>query len=125
MKIFSSILALMFFSFAFVQLNDPDPVLWIIIYLSMAAICILAIFNKYYKIVMVILAVGYLIYGIILFPGLLEWLQTENKSLLFDDIAKMQHLYIEESREFLGLVICLAVLTVYWFRSTNLKSPVS
>jgi hypothetical protein len=122
MKIFSSILALMFFSFAFVQLNDPDPVLWIIIYLSMAAICILATFNKYYKIVMVILAVGYLIYGIILFPGLLEWLQTENKSLLFDDIAKMQHLYIEESREFLGLVICLAVLTVYWFRSTNSKS---
>jgi hypothetical protein len=88
----------------------------------MAAICILATFNKYYKIVMVILAVGYLIYGIILFPGLLEWLQTENKSLLFDDIAKMQHLYIEESREFLGLVICLAVLTVYWFRSTNSKS---
>lgn len=122
MKIFSSILALMFFSFAFVQLNDPDPVLWIIIYLSMAAICILAIFNKYYKIVMAILAVGYLIYAVILFPGLVEWLQTENKSLLFDDIAKMQHLYIEESREFLGLVICLAVLTVYWFRSTNSKS---
>jgi hypothetical protein len=125
MKVVSSILALMFFSFAFVQLNDPDSVLWIIIYLSMAAICILAIFKKYYKIVMVILAVGYLIYGIILFPGLLEWLQTENKSLLFDDIAKMQHLYIEESREFLGLVICLAVLTVYWFKSTNSKSPVS
>ena len=122
MKIFSSILALMFFSFAFVQLNDPDPVLWIIIYLSMAAICILAIFNKYYKIVMAILAVGYLIYAVILFPGLVEWLQTENKSLLFDDIAKMQHIYIEESREFLGLIICLAVLAVYWFRSTNSKS---
>lgn len=121
MKIASAILALMFFSFAFVQLNDPDPVLWIIIYLSMAAICILAIFKKYYKIVMAILAAGYLLYAVILFPGLIEWLQSKDKSLLFDDLAKMQHLYIEESREFLGLVICLAVLTVYWFRSTNQK----
>ncbi len=114
----------MFFSFAFVQLNDPDPVLWIIIYLSMAAICILAIFKKYYKIAMAVLAAGYLVYAVILFPGLVEWLQSKDKSLLFDDLAKMQHLYIEESREFLGLVICLAVLTVYWFRSTSLKSPV-
>jgi hypothetical protein len=122
MKVVSSILALMFFSFAFVQLNDPDPVLWIIIYLSMAAICILAIFKKYYKIVMAVLAAGCFIYAVILFPGLVEWLQTENKSLLFDDIAKMQHIYIEESREFLGLIICLAVLAVYWFRSTNSKS---
>lgn len=125
MKVVSSILALMFFSFAFVQLNDPDPVLWIIIYLSMAAICILAIFKKYYKIVMAVLAAGYLVYAVILFPGLVEWLQSKDKSLLFDDLAKMQHLYIEESREFLGLIICLAVLTVYWFRSTNSKSPAS
>ena len=125
MKVVSSILALMFFSFAFVQLNDPDPVLWIIIYLSMAAICILAIFKKYSKIVMAVLAAGYLVYAVILFPGLVEWLQSKDKSLLFDDLAKMQHLYLEESREFLGLIICLAVLTVYWLRSTNSKSPVS
>jgi hypothetical protein len=26
---------------------------------------------------------------------------------------KMEHLYIEESREFLGLVICLVVLAFY------------
>ncbi len=117
MKIVSSLLAAMFISFAFVQLNDPDPILWIIIYLAMVIVCVLSVFKKYYPILMAVLALGYLIYSILLFPGLLEWLGTENKSLLFDDLAKMQHLYIEESREFLGLVICLAVLGFYWFES--------
>ena len=122
MKIASSLLALLFLLFAFVQLNDPDPILWILIYLAMVAVCVGSIFNKYNKIAMAVMAVGYVIYGIILFPGLLEWLQTENKSLLFDDIAKMQHLYIEESREFLGLTICLLVLAIYWTKSQKSKA---
>jgi hypothetical protein len=117
MKIINSFLTLMFLSFAFVQLNDPDPVLWIIIYLAMATICLLAFFNKYYKIFMAILALGYLIYAVILFPGLVEWLKSEDRSLLFDDIAKMQHIYIEESREFLGLIICILTLGFYWMKS--------
>jgi hypothetical protein len=35
--------------------------------------------------------------------------------MLFDDIAKMQYPYIEESREFLGLVICILVLVMHLF----------
>lgn len=117
MKIISSFLTLMFLSFAFVQLNDPDPLLWIIIYLAMAAICVLAFFNKYNKTFMAVLAAGYMLYAVILFPGLLDWLKSDDKSLLFDDIAKMQHIYIEESREFLGLIICILTLGFYWMKS--------
>ncbi len=122
MKIVSATLAFMFLVFAFLQLNDPDPIIWIAIYLAMVAVCVLSIFNRYYKIAMVVLAAGYITYAIILFPGVQEWLQTDDKSLLFDDIAKMQHLYIEESREFLGLAICMAVLGFYWIKASKTGS---
>jgi hypothetical protein len=36
----------------------------------------------------------------------------------------MQNLYIEESREFLGLMICLLVLAVCWWRDALVKAKV-
>ncbi len=107
------LLALMFLAFAALQINDPDPILWIIIYLAMTALCALAAFGKYYRVPMMALALGYLIYMIVLFPGVTDWFHSPDLSLLFDDIAKMQYPYIEESREFLGLLICEIVLIVY------------
>ena len=107
------LLALMFLAFTVVQFNDPDPVLWIAIYGAMMVICALAAFNMYYSKVMLVLMAGYIIYMVLLLPGFKDWLQSPDRSLLFDDIAKMQYHYIEESREFLGLLICVAVLSVY------------
>ncbi len=119
MKIASSILALLFLSFTIVQFNDPDPILWIIIYFAMVVVSVAAFFNKFSKLAMVVMAAGYLIYAFILIPGVIEWLNSSDRSLLFDDIAKMQHLYIEESREFLGLIICLSALSFYWLKSRS------
>jgi len=48
--------------------------------------------------------------------GMLEWLGSPNRKLLFDNIAKMQYPYIEEAREFLGLLICIAVLLYFFVR---------
>ena len=108
-------------SFAFVQVNDPDPILWILIYGAMATLSVMAIFEFYLPKIMWLLAVAYIIYGVILFPGLMDWLKSEDRSLLFDDLAKMQYLYIEEAREFLGLAICLSVLAFYLVRSYKTK----
>jgi hypothetical protein len=44
-------------------------------------------------------------------------LKTDNKALLFDDIAKMQYPYIEQAREFLGLLICIGVLVFHVSRA--------
>lgn len=112
-RIINLLLAVMFFAFAGLQFNDPDPLLWIAIYAAMTVLCALAAFDKYYFKVMLILAAGYLIYLVILYPGVVDWLRSPDRSLLFDDIAKMQYPFIEESREFLGLLICEAVLVVY------------
>jgi Transmembrane family 220, helix len=113
MKFANILLALMFLSFTVVQYNDPDPWLWIFIYGSMTALCILAARERYFTKVMLALIVGFLIYAALLSPGMLDWWQSPDRSLLFDDLAKMQYYYIEEAREFLGLMICLAVLGLY------------
>jgi hypothetical protein len=117
MRILNSILALMFMAFAFVQVNDPDPILWILIYGFMAIVSVMAIFEYYIPALMYALALGFTIYIILLFPGMMDWYNSPDRSLLFDDIAKMQYTYIEEAREFLGLAICLVVLAFYILRA--------
>src|SRR5688572_22217455 len=121
MKFLHSFLGLMFLAFAVLQFNDPDPILWILIYGVMAALCLMAIFKIYNKIVIGILAVTYIVYCFFLWPGVAEWLSQDNKGVLFDDVMKMEHPYIEESREFLGLIICLVVLAFYGFLSFRKK----
>ena len=53
MKIVHFTLALLFLSFASVQLNAPDPLLWVLIYGAMVAVCVMAAFKLYYPKVMV------------------------------------------------------------------------
>jgi hypothetical protein len=120
MRILNFILATMFLLFALVQINDPDPVIWILIYGIMSVLCVLAAFNFYPRIVIIILGIVYLGYSVYYFPGLRAWFGTEDKSELFDNVAKMEHAYIEESREFLGLMICVAVLLFHYLRARHL-----
>lgn len=107
----------MFMAFASLQVNDPDPALWILIYGAMAVVCVMAIFEYYNKILLAVLAVAYTIYCFILWPGVAEWFRQDDLGILFDEVMKMEYPYIEESREFLGLVICLLVLIFYGIRS--------
>ncbi|MEJ1241899.1 transmembrane 220 family protein [Chryseolinea sp. T2] len=113
MKVVNFLLAVMFLIFAFVQINDPDPLIWILIYGAMAVVCVMAIFSYYPLRFLVVLLVAYLAYSVFYFKGVMEWLRQDNKALLFDDIAKMEHWYIEEAREFLGLLICMIVVVIY------------
>jgi hypothetical protein len=99
MKIVNLLLAVMFVVFAFLQLNDPDPVTWISIYGAMAAICVLAAFRRYYVPAYVVLLVVYIAYSFSSFSSIVRWLRSDDKAMLFDNVAKMQNLYIEESRE--------------------------
>lgn len=108
MKITNFILAILFLLFAFVQINDPDPILWILIYGNMAVLCVLAMFKMRFIYWLAATIILYAIYASLLIGGAWEWLQSPDRSLLFDDLAKMQYPYIEETREFLGLLICIA-----------------
>ena len=117
MKILNIVLAIMFAGFAYLQLNDPDPLIWTVIYLIMTSFSVLAVLGYYprrfYWIVLGLLA----LYSSVYIPGVIDWLKSDNKAELFSEVAKMDHLYIEESREFLGLMICVAVLTFHILKS--------
>ena len=113
MRIVNFLLAAMFLVFAFLQINDPDPLIWILIYGAMAVVSVMAIFSYYPMKFLAVLLVAYLAYSVVYFDGVTEWLRQDNKSELFDDLAKMEHWYIEEAREFLGLMICVGILIMY------------
>lgn len=113
MRVVNFLLAVMFLVFAFVQINDPDPLIWILIYGAMAATSVMAMFSFYPLRFLLVLLVAYVAYSVTYFDGVLEWMKQDNRSELFDEIAKMEHWYIEEAREFLGLMICVAVLAFY------------
>jgi len=117
MKVINFILVLLFLVFTSVQFNDPDPILWILIYGNMAVLSVLAIVRMRFVYWMIASLIFYLVYASLLIKGAWEWLQSPYRSLLFDDIAKMQYPYIEETREFLGLLICVAVLAFHLLSS--------
>ena len=121
MRIVNFFLAVMFLLFAFVQINDPDPVIWILIYGLMSVYCIMAIFEFYPPYFLLATAAVYALYSLINVKSFMIWIKSDNKAALFDDIAKMENLYIEETREFLGLVICIAVLILYYVRSRRIR----
>lgn|SRR5690606_982896 len=122
MRILNFVLAIMFLVFAFIQVNDPDPIIWILIYGAMAVICVMAAFQYYPRKVLLTLGLVYIGFSIYYFPGVMEWLHQEDRSELFDNLAKMEHWYIEEAREFLGLAICLVVLVFQYIRANRARA---
>jgi hypothetical protein len=108
MKIVNIILSILFIVFAAVQLNDPDPFLWVGLYLFIALICGLAAFNKYPKwgiiggLVICLIGMGMLL------PDFIDWLSNGAESITQSMKAEKPH--IELTREFLGLFICVVAL---------------
>lgn len=124
MRIVNFVLAIMFLAFASLQLNDSnDVIIWILIYGIMAVTCVLAAFEFYLPKAIIALLAIFFIYSLTYWSGVIDWFQSPDRSLLFDDLAKMQYPYIEAAREFLGLWICIAVLGFYLYRARK-RGPV-
>lgn len=115
---FSSI----FLLFAAVQINDPDPYYWMLIYLSVGVLCFLAFLDRYYPKVTLLFIGAYALAAIGLLGSFRDWLISDDRSMLFDEFAKMQYPYVEETREFLGLVITLIALSVLYYQSRKQKA---
>ena len=103
--------------FAYLNLNDVDPWLWVPIYLSAAISCGLVVFGKYYPTVWLLLVAFYLIYAIILFfakDGVRDWITKYKKPSLVESMQATKP-YIEQTREFFGLLIISAALLINYF----------
>lgn len=123
MKIFNITCCILFVVFAALQYNDPDGIKWIIIYLYPAILCWLASRNKFYPsayITGILVYLGYAIYKVFDANGLIDWATKHHA----EDIAatmKAEKPWIEETREFFGLVILIVVLVINYVYARRRK----
>ncbi len=117
MKLFNIICCILFVLFAALQYNDPDPWLWIAIYGYTAVLCYLAARGKYYLkayLAGIIVYGGYAVYKVFDRNGLLDWIQLHDAESIAATM-KAERPWIEESREFFGLLILIVVLSINYF----------
>ncbi|MDF2437763.1 MAG: hypothetical protein K0Q95_2139 [Bacteroidota bacterium] len=128
MKTFNVIFVVLFIIFAALQYNDPDPYIWIPIYLYAALLSYFAIQKRYNPSLYLAGFVIYLSYSVYLMvdkTGVLSWMFEHDS----ENIAQSMHAekpWIEETREFFGLVIVLGVLLantiwLYWRKNAISK----
>ena len=122
MKIFNLVFCVLFIVAAALQYNDPDPWLWIPIYLYGAVLCWFAFRNRYYSRAMVAGIVVYLGYAVYLFftdDGVADWIWKHGAENI---AASMQasRPWIEDTREFFGLfILSFVLLTDYFYARRN------
>lgn len=105
-RIFFGFWTLAFLLFAYWQFNDPDPEIWVSIYVYAALMSGLAAAGKYPLIPLLTGAVLCLLGGIYLFPASVsEWVSQEWQQ---QDLS-MKTIDMEEARETFGLLLISAV----------------
>lgn len=114
MKLFNIFFIALFIFSAALQYNDPDPFVWICIYLYGATLCYLAIKKRYNPLLYILGLTIYLAYAIYLFvdsEGVQSWWLDHNAENIVQTM-KAEKPWIEETREFFGLMILLIVLII-------------
>lgn len=99
---------------AALQYNDPDPYIWVPIYLYGAFLCYQAFKGIYNRVLYIIGLVVYLGYAAYLFfdkQGVLSW-ANEHDSESIVQTMKATKPWIEETREFGGLLILVVALII-------------
>lgn len=108
---------------AALQYNDPDPYVWMPIYLYGAFLCYRALRYQFQPILYVIGLIVYVSYAVYLFfatDGVINWMnQHEAESLV--QSMKATKPWIESAREFFGLLILVAALSInyIWLSRRN------
>lgn len=119
MKIFNIIFCVLFVLFAALQYNDPDPYVWIPIYMYAAILCWFAFRGRYMPKAYLIGIGVYLIYAGYLFfanDGVLDWI-TKHQAANIAESMHAEKPWIEETREFFGLVILIVVLLIDYVKA--------
>jgi len=115
--ILNTLFCLAFAYFAYLNLNDNDAWLWVTIYLVASVCCGLAIFKKYYPIAYLIAIGFYLVYAIVLIfikDGVKDWILKYHTPSIAEGMHASKP-YIEQTREFFGLIIISGALAINYF----------
>ncbi|MEM6317920.1 MAG: transmembrane 220 family protein [Bacteroidota bacterium] len=119
MKLFNILLSLLFVLFAYFQYNDPDPWLWITIYLFVAVISALSAAGKFLTWLIRAGILGCIIGMGMLLPDFIDWITNGAESIT--ETMKTEKPHIELTREFLGLLICALVLFFHHWQAGRVK----
>ena len=115
MKFFNYTFIIIFTLFAAVQYNDPDPYIWISIYLYPAFLCYKSAKNV--KLNINFYRLGFLIFGLYAIykffdeNGIYDWVKYHHAENIASTM-KAEQPWIEDSREFFGLIIIIIVLLI-------------
>ncbi len=118
MRVFNIIFAFLFILFAVLQYNDPDPYIWIPIYLFAAFLCYQAAKAKIFRPLYIMgfaIFIGYALYLFFDKTGVLAWAGEHGAENIAQSM-KAAKPWIEETREFGGLLIILIVMAINFFR---------
>ena len=103
---------IIFLLFAYWQLNDPDPVPWVSIYLGVAVTAGLTLAKKYFPVLPLIGAIVCLAGLLYLSPDFISWIKEGMPTITGQMKAESPH--IELVREFLGFVIAGVIYFFYY-----------
>lgn len=110
-KLIFLLFALCLLAFAALQFNDPDPTTWILFYAICAAVPALALFNRSIKavfwIALILCGINLAIYA----EGAYNYYLHRNTEPLMQSMNPEKP-YIEEAREFLGVLIALVMIVI-------------
>ena len=108
-KTAASIATLMFILFAALQLNDPDPLYWFLVYAAVAVVAAAAVVGRRLP-RFALVTLGAVIAGVLIAaPGFVDYLQSGDWSSIAEHMNDEEP-YIEQGREFVGLLIAAAAL---------------
>jgi hypothetical protein len=114
MKILNIFFIILFLLSAALQYNDPDPYVWIPLYLYGAFLCYMAMRRQYRPVLFFIGLAVYGLYAVYLLldkNGVISW-ATEHNAENIAQSMKATKPWIEETREFFGLIILMVALAV-------------
>ena len=109
---------------AYLQLNDPDPALWVLFYLLLGVPSGLALVNKR-NMVVNYLAIAFCVFWLgVSAAGMMEFTHHLRDDSLLHGMSPDKP-YIEQAREFLGAVIALVVMCLYQWGHKLRRAPLS
>ncbi len=114
-----ALVSIVFLAMAALQLNDPDPLLWVTVYLCVAVMPIArALGHRLHGAFWVTSGIAFACL-IISLPGFIEYLRLEDFASLGDEMSTEKP-HIESAREFLGVAI--AAVCLFFYRGWHVKT---
>ena len=111
MKLFCIFWALLMGLFALIQMNDPDPLAWTIVYLACCAIWIGEYFRVGWWWLNLALMLAMMAWAVVLSPALGDWFGRGSVADLFEGL-RADRPYVEPVLEMLGLLLASGSLGV-------------